>query len=393
MKCALLFDHFGPYHLARLRGAAVAGLEVNGVEFYGRSRDYAWAPSDATGLPVETVCCGEPMMKAEFRTALWALLDRLKPEAVAIPGWAGREALTALHWCLVRRVPAIMMSESCAHDEVRTGWKEWVKRRILSCCSSALAGGSLHQRYLKELGMEDGRISLGYDAVDNDYFAERARLAREKAGGDRQGMFLASARFIAKKNLPRLIEAYAHYRQAVKAGGRSDGDLWSLILLGDGELRPVLERQVNDLGLQGCVSMPGFLQYDELPGFYARASVFIHASTTEQWGLVVNEAMASGLPVLVSNRCGSTEDLVQDGINGFTFAPDDTAALAQGMIRLAALPAKELMRYGQASREIVTQWGPERFGCSLRDAVERAVRSPRRSSLTGRLLVQVLSSR
>lgn len=393
MRVALLFDHFGPYHLARLRGAAAAGLAVTGVEFYAHSRDYAWAPSDTAGLPVETVCKGREMTKAEFRAALWALLDRLQPEVVTIPGWSGRDALTALLWCLTRQVPVIMMSESCAHDEVRTGWKEGVKRMILACCPAALAGGSLHQTYLEELGLKKEQISLGYDAVDNGYFTEGARHAREKAGRDRPGLFLASARFIEKKNLPRLVAAYARYRQAVRAGGAASKEPWSLLLLGDGELRPALEAQVAELGLQGCVSMPGFLQYEELPGFYARASAFIHASTTEQWGLVVNEAMASGLPVLVSNRCGSAADLVKEGINGFTFDPQDQEAMTRGMIRLASLPADELIRFGQASREIVAQWGPERFGRGLREAAERAVKSTHRAGWQNRMLVKLLSSR
>src|SRR5207244_4064698 len=100
------------------------------------------------------------------------------------------------------------------------------------------------------------------------------------------------------KNLPRLLEAFAGYR-------RLAGDAaWELVLLGDGPLRPELVALLKDLELDGHVLLPGFKQYDELPAYYGLAGAFIHASTTEQWGLVVNEAMASGLPVLVSDRCG-----------------------------------------------------------------------------------------
>lgn len=389
MKLALLFDHFGPYHLARQRGAAGAGLEVTGVEFYSRSRDYAWAPTDAGGLAVETVCRSTEVTKAQFREALWAVLDRLKPDGVAIPGWSAGEALAAWQWCTQRKVPGVLMSESCAHDEKRVGWKEWVKSQVVGCCSAALAGGSLHQTYLELLGLDRSRIFLGYDVVDNAYF-EQGAIAAGAEHSQAGGVFLASARFIAKKNLDRLISAYASYREGFLKTGREP---WKLLLLGDGELRPDLEAQVKALALTNSVSMPGFLQYETLPAQYAKASAFIHASTTEQWGLVVNEAMASGLPVIVSNRCGSAADLVQNGVNGFAFDPYDVEALTAAMTQLSSLPAAELEAMSQASRKLVGEWGPERFGQGMKQAVERAVKSPRKVGLASRAVVELMSRR
>ncbi|MES2505738.1 MAG: glycosyltransferase family 4 protein [Verrucomicrobiota bacterium] len=394
MRIALLFDHFGPYHLARLRAAGQVA-DMVAVEFYTRSGDYAWEVADRKELKVTTVSAGlrEAVTSGQFEALLANHLDQVAPDVVVIPGWASRESLAALNWCLDRRVPAVLMSESCSHDEVRVGWKEWVKRRIVGCCPAALVGGSLHQGYLEELGLKREQISLGYDAVDNGYFAEGARPGREKAGRDRHGLFLVSARFIEKKNLPRLIEAYARYRQAVRTDGGSR-DPWSLVLLGDGELRPALEQQVRELGLVPFVSMPGFLQYEELPGYYARASAFIHASTTEQWGLVVNEAMASGLPVLVSNRCGCAEDLVEEGINGFTFDPEDVQGMAAVMGRMTALPEEKLRQMGCESEQIIADWGPARFAEGMRQAAARALSTGgRKPSLVDRVLLKILMSR
>ena len=109
------------------------------------------------------------------------------------------------------------------------------------------------------------------------------------------------------------------------------------MILGDGHLRPQLTRRVEQLGIAEDVLLPGFKQYDELPAWYGLAGAFVLASTTEQWGLVVNEAMASGLPVLVSERCGCAPDLVEDGVNGFTFDPYDVEGLAGLMQRVAAM--------------------------------------------------------
>src|SRR5206468_501416 len=100
---------------------------------------------------------------------------------------------------------------------------------------------------------------------------------------------------------------YARYRMAAGPGA------WSLVVLGDGVLRGDLEQLRTELNLGDHVLFPGFKQYDELPAYYGLATAFIHASMVEPWGLVVNEAMAAGLPVLVSARCGCAWDLVEEG--------------------------------------------------------------------------------
>ncbi len=209
-----------------------------------------------------------------------------------------------------------------------------------------------------------------------------------------ENYFLASARFVEKKNLLNLIRAYAQYRELAES--KSDlrpltSDLWSLVLLGDGPLRSALSHLISDLRLQQSVLLPGFKQYGELPVYYACAKTFIHASTVEQWGLVVNEAMASGLPVLVSNRCGCARDLVHDAVNGFTFDPYNVEQLAQLMLKISG-PNFPLSVFGSESLRIIADWCPDRFARGLGRAVESALASPRPHFGTpDRLLLQLLS--
>ena len=139
-----------------------------------------------------------------------------------------------------------------------------------------------------------------------------------------------------KKNLPKLIEAYAEYRIRSESGSQKpevidSKALWELVLLGDGPLKTDLRRLISDLRLNEHVHLPGFKQYEELPVYYGLAKAFVHASTTEQWGLVVNEAIASGLPVIVSNRCGCAPELVNG--NGFTFDPGNRHELVARLVR------------------------------------------------------------
>jgi len=275
-----------------------------------------------------------------------------------------------------------VMSESARHDQPRSWWKETIKRRIVKLYSAALVGGQRHVDYLVELGMPRDRIFTGYDVVDNDYFARRALEIRNSEPEIRnmyglpENYFLASARFIEKKNLPRLIRAYAEYRHRSQGTGVTDpgynGAPWDLVLLGDGPLRETLSSQLSTLNLQAHVHLPGFKQYDQLPVYYALANAFVHASTTEQWGLVVNEAVASGLPVILSERCGCVPELFGD--NGFTFDPMNEGELAQRLLQMASLSDDERRRLGDASYRISASFAPERFGEGLEQAATVAMK-------------------
>ena len=401
---AVIFDRIGPYHFARLRALGQA-VPTTAIEITALDQTYGWdlvtgaehfkrvtlfpAPEDSTKL------------NAEVSRRVRAALDQCRPAAVAVPGWSDPGALSALQWCAERRVPAIVMSDSTEWDHPRVFWKEWIKRRLLRLASAALVAGTPHADYLKRLGMAPDQIFQGYDVVDNDYFAQGAREARQSGAqlrekhGLPENYFLASARFVEKKNLPRLIEAYAKYRDRAtrhQPGSPATG-IWHLVLLGDGPLRADLRNQVAALGLQNQVQMHGFQQYAELPVYYGLARAFVLASTTEQWGLVINEAMASDLPVLVSDRCGCAEDLVKDGVTGFRFDPARPEQLAEIFSRCSE-QAGELAGMGAEGKRLIGGWGLDCFVRGLTGAASRAVRHPGRpGSVIDKLLIKMLLRR
>ena len=392
-RVAVLFERFGPYHLVRLNCAAKR-LSVVGVEFSEMDRIYGWGPTKGReSFPRHVISAdihAEPTRQLIRR--MDAVLSSLRPEAVAIPGWSHRGALAALLWCQRSGVPAVLMSDSTAIDDVRRPWKEAVKRRVVSLFSAALAGGQPHRAYLLQLGMQPRRILDGYDVVDNDHFARLADATRERAAGARRRLgvpkryFLSSCRFVEKKNLFRLMEAFARYR------GEAGSEAWDLVLLGDGHLRPKLLQWVAQHDLQEVVHMPGFKQYEQLPAYYGLAEALVHASTTEQWGLVVNEAMAARLPVLVSNRCGCAADLVVPGVNGYIFDPMDPNALADLMLYVASNSCNRT-RLGQAGRVLIANWTPQRFADNLCKAAQVALSEPRRGGSVDLLLVRALIAR
>jgi glycosyltransferase involved in cell wall biosynthesis len=373
---AVVFHHIGPYHHARLNAAADR-LAVTGIEWSAKAGD-AWGAADSPvryrKVSLFSEATDNHPGKAELWRAFWSALEQANPDVVAVNGWNNFGSLVATDCCVRRGIPMVVMSESARQDEPRTWWKEMIKRRIVGLHSAAFVGGQRHIEYLVELGMPRERIFTGYDVVDNAYFARRTAEIRNskfeirKKYGLPENYFLASARFIEKKNLPTLIRAYAAYRQKSEASGNPP---WDLVLLGDGPLREALNSQLSTLNLHRHVRLPGFKQYDELPGYYALAKAFIHSSTTEQWGLVVNEAIASGLPVIVSERCGCVPELV--GGNGFTFDPLNENELTARLSEMASLSDYDLERLREASRRIAARFGPELFGKGLEGAVRMAI--------------------
>jgi glycosyltransferase involved in cell wall biosynthesis len=180
-----------------------------------------------------------------------------------------------------------------------------------------------------------------------------------------------------------------------------------MVLLGDGQLRVELEELCAELGLRtaGCLShegtentkgeclklnsyklktrteaglvvFAGFRQVEELPFFYAGAGAFIHPALSEPWGLVINEAMASGLPILSSGNVGAAEALVQDGVNGFSFDPEDVDELAGIMAQMAGMSEEKRVAMGMESERLVLEWGPERFAHGVQEAVRAAMSAP-----------------
>jgi len=174
--------------------------------------------------------------------------------------------------------------------------------------------------------------------------------------------FVCTARLSPEKNIARLLQAFALYR---KNGGK-----WDLVLVGSGPQEQTLRAMAVRLA-PGAIHFAGWQQYPDLPRYYGLASAAVLPSLSEPWGLVVNEAMAAGLPVLVSNRCGCVPELCHNGINGYQFDPKDVKWLAYLMCRTSSGEV-DLERMGQASQRIIANFTPETWADALWDCIQVA---------------------
>ncbi|MEA5503155.1 glycosyltransferase family 4 protein [Halotia wernerae UHCC 0503] len=372
INIGILFSNYGPYHIARIEGLVDSSQKLQNqifaIELARSEEQYPWnIKINNLNFSFVSVIQDQSLEKTNIFHLLKKLndvLNAVNPTAIAIAGYFQPAMLFTLIWCLLHRKSAILLSETTENDVSRSWWREAIKSWIVKKYKSALVGGQPHKRYLIKLGMPPEAIFLGYDVVGNDTFnLDNIKYLPKPI---EKPFFLAINRFISKKNLSFLISSYAAYWQIV-------GDkAWDLVLCGDGQLRPQLEQQISELGLENYIHLPGFLQQDELLPFFAHANCFIHASVQEQWGLVVNEAMAAGLPVLVSNHCGCFEDLVLEGVNGFGFDPENQAELTQLMVKISSNEVN-LQTMGKASLEHIQKFSPNYFGQGLMQAVEYAL--------------------
>lgn len=358
---AVIWIDWYTYHLARLRALVehdrlrgkVMGIELVGG--CGVHAGLAFRDGGRDGLPVETLLPGVDWrrnLQPRLALKLWRKLNRANPSVVLVPGYYTLPALCAAVWARLHGRRSVLMSESTRADHARVWWKEFAKRQMVRWLfDGAIAGGRPHARYLDELGLR-GPIRRAYDVVDNDFYARgtdhaRATLDRRQLGLP-DDYFLFVGRLAPEKNAAGLIEAFAGYRDG---GGTA-----SLVLCGDGPLRSALAERAAAAGVAEHVRFEGLKTAAELLPYYAFARAFVLPSTREPWGLVVNEAMASGLPVVVSNASGCAEDLVR--ANGLVFDPHAPDGLRRCLTIVGALAAGDLEAMGERSRRIIAHYSP-----------------------------------
>ncbi len=357
-RLAIVWANFGPYHMARIR-ALTPCFEIMAIELAGYQRLYRWEKSE-TDAPVHTLRNGalEDQSQLGVSLDLWRKLSALRPAVVLVPGWATLPALSAALWGRAHGVATILMSDSNFDDHRRNALGEAVKRVfVMTLFDGGIVAGKRAASYVQRLGMPPSKIARGYDVVDNEFFSSHVARRRYEVddleNGPSTPYFLFVGRLAPEKNVSTLIDAFGLY---LDSGGK-----WSLVIAGDGPLNGTLRDQADAHIRSGAVVFTGHRNIHELSSLYASAGCFVLPSMTEPWGLVVNEAMASALPVIVSSRCGCADDLVEDGSNGFVIDSSNASNIAAAMARMSRLDLETRARMGQRSQAIIAEYSPERW--------------------------------
>ena len=292
----------------------------------------------------------------------------------------GYSSLNTLQGMLAAKslgIPVLVRAEPWLGDRDRSGPTLAVKQLFFmllrGLVDGALPIGTLNAEYWRHYMGEDFPLYRMPYAVDNHYFQDRSEEAREGRPALQEELNLDPARPVilfasklqSRKRCGDLVEAY----KDLSPGGKPRP---YLVIVGDGEERTALERQVAESRLEG-VRFCGFRNQSELPRFFDLATVFVLPSRHEPWGLIVNEVMNAGRAVIVSNDVGCQPDLIEDGVEGCVFPAGDVAALTDALRKVLATP-ETAVAMGQRGLAKVRAWDFEEDVRGLRQAIAEVTR-------------------
>jgi glycosyltransferase involved in cell wall biosynthesis len=261
---------------------------------------------------------------------LWPALKKQSPHIIICGGYNYLASWEALLWARRHQVEFLLWSESNGRDaRAERAWVESLKAYFLRKCDGFVVPGKASLEYLKTLGCDERSIATAPNAVDNNLFASQAGKVRAHAAEFREKLKLPSrfilfvGRLVPEKGVFDLLEAYAKLESGVQSEV-------GLVFAGDGISKGELARRAKHIS-PGIVCFSGFAQREELAGFYALADLLVLPTHSDPWGLVVNEAMSCGLPIIVTSVAGCSADLVEDGWNGYVVPPRDVEKLSMAI--------------------------------------------------------------
>ena len=367
MRVLFPYEYFGPYHRARLRCLIPefqrTGFQAIPVQLFDRADTYNWssAADNAAIHQLHLQSDGKDQVRWRDCFRLQKELSNFKPHIVFINGWGTRTALSIHAWCKIHNIVRVLVSDSQEQDFARNFSKERVKSWLVKDCEAAFVAGTPQRRYLEKLGVSPRSIFDGCDVVDNNHFAAKGR--QRSLGGHR---LLTVARLEPEKNLIPAAKAFLEFLNT-----RPNSERWQWSIVGYGSQEFGLKRLADQS--QGRIKLLGYKPFKELPAIYAEADLYWQPSIREPWGLVINEAMAAGLPVLASRYCGCTEDLISSDV-GWVFDSGNKASILAAL-ELAADCREYWAKMGRAAASKIISWDLDRYVKSVLAAVQAVCRS------------------
>jgi len=295
---------------------------------------------------------------------LLGYLIRSNPDVV-VTGEFSVPSVIVMLYCRLYNKKYVLWSDATARSESRVGpLKRGVRKQLLGMSSACIASGTEACEYLMSLGADSGKVKQSILTLDVERFSRECeafvgrKRQLKKHLGLAERVVLYSGRLVAQKGLIHLIEAYSIVRR------------WkekiSLLLLGNGRLELQLRTYCFSNKLD--VIFAGFVQQRELPKYYALADVFVFPSLCDSWGVVVNEALAAGLPIVCSKYAGAAADLVEDGQNGYVVDPRNIEILAE-KIRNILDDNRRRFKMGRKSKEMMKLCTIERASSGFMSAI------------------------
>jgi glycosyltransferase involved in cell wall biosynthesis len=285
-------------------------------------------------------------------------------DAIVLPGYSDPAIWITTFYLVFSGETIIQTCDSTLYDRKRVWLKEYFKKQILKSASLVFCYGQKQIEYLQSLNLPIGKIHVRVQATNNQRIkTEHLRLSN--SGVERESLmpaFLYVGRLSEEKNIDLLINAFSRLPENCL-----------LTIVGDGPDKKRLEEVSHNLNLTERVFFAGSTSWVGVVKYYATVNVFVLPSLSEPWGLVVNEAMLCGLPVVISSHCGASGDLVHEGLNGFTFNPTSVDELEVCLMKFVDNPSLH-SKMGDESLNIIKDFTPNQSALQMLSGFQKVLK-------------------
>ena len=314
---------------------------------------------------------------------IWKEIVSNKPDVVILMSWMNPTWWLAVLACLYAGIPFLYLTDqNVQRDLLGPKWKRWVKRLVLGrilfrYTTGFLCAGTANRLLYEFYDVPQEKLvpfafSWGSKKLletSDELRGQKTKIRAELGIPEESYAVLYCGRLSPEKSPGYLIQAYQRLELPNKV----------LLVVGDGELRQSLTDYVNSNNIES-VKFFGFQNRNEISKYYAASDVLVLPSDQETWGIVVNEAMCFGLPVVVSDQVGAARDLVHQGDNGFIFPRGDVEELTRILRQLTELTPEERSTMEAKSRAIIERWSERDLTNSLDEYLESILDSKYTSS-------------
>lgn len=393
MKVAIIHTDFRIYWPARLRALnnflKERGISMEVIEIAGAGSPYAFADKeDNNGLmwhilfPERRM---EELQPGNIKEVLYDKLSQINPDVLIAGAIAFPSGALSVSWAMKNKKRVICFDDAKMEAVKRSGMVNWIKKNIYNGVYAMLYPSPDWVDTGCFWGFKQEQMFYGIDVVDNEFWQDYSD------GGVlwKKRYFLTVGRQVPKKNFLHTVISYKVYHD--RFGTRA----LPLLMVGDGPEHGLIERYVKDNNLLESVTLLPFKSQKELRHIYHGAEALILSSNYEEtWGLVINEAMACGVPVIASDQCGATHTLIRDGVNGYSFSLIEQDSLTKRMCEYHELSVEERNKMRLVALNTINEWGLPRFCQCCYDAINYVSDQPlKKFPLINKLIINLWNGR
>lgn len=386
----IVFTHldFNAYFPLRLRHfqnfLKERDIELFMIEILGKPVLYNFDQDGKSDLNIECLLpqyTYDNVPIKQIHKSLLKRLDEINPDVIFAGAIAFPPAAAALKWAKHHDKGIILFNNTHLNTFDRNALNHIVKKQLLHCVDAFFCPSPSYDETLAYWGFKKEQIFYGLNVTDNSFW--NASVVNKDFSFLPQEYFITISRHVPFKNLSFLLKAYKQY---VREGGEIP-----LVMVGDGPEHEALVHLANRD--ERIIFLP-FLPYLKLKQVMSQAkALYLPSFKMESWGMVVNEAMASGKIVAVSTECGCCDTLVKEGINGYAFSPYNMGEIVKTMHAIEALSAQKQRKMEKANLDIIADWDVDRFSEGCFNATQYVLTNKKRMTFLGKMIINLWKGR